>query len=153
MPSALHHRLTNAPWRRPRDAEVGCHVPPKRRPARVDDLKPALGKTGDALLLVKSDGSQWGKSHQARPMGDACSRAKIKPAASFHILRHTWASLAIMAGAPLMVVARNLGHADTRIVERHYGHLAPSYIADAIRAAAPRFDIAPDRKLVSIEGR
>jgi hypothetical protein len=28
------------------------------------------------------------------------------------------------------VVAKNLGHADTRMVEKHYGHLAPSYIAD-----------------------
>jgi integrase len=102
------------------------------------------GKAGDAPLLVKDDGSQWGKSHQARPMAEACKRASIKPAASFHILRHTWASLAVMAGAPLMVVARNLGHADTRMVERHYGHLAPSYIADAIRAAAPKFGIKLD---------
>src|SRR5262249_19700093 len=94
----------------------------------------AAGKAGDALLLTKND-SAWSKSHQARPMADACRRAKIMPPASFHVLRHTWASLAIMAGAPLMVVARNLGHADTRMVERHYGHLAPSYIADAIRAA------------------
>ena len=29
-----------------------------------------------------------------------------------------------------MVVARNLGDADTRMVERHYGHLAPSYVAE-----------------------
>jgi integrase len=86
-------------------------------------------------------------------MADACDRAKITPAASIHILRHTWASLAVMAGAPLMVVARNLGHADTRMVERHYGHLAPSYIADAIRAAAPKFDISPDQKVVSIDSR
>jgi integrase len=113
----------------------------------------AAGNPSDALLLVKADGSRWGKSHQARPMDDACDRAKIKPAASFHILRHTWASLAVMAGAPLMVVARNLGHADTRMVERHYGHLAPSYIADAIRAAAPTFDISPDQKVVSIDAR
>jgi hypothetical protein len=56
-----------------------------------------------------------------------------------------------MAGAPLMVVARNLGHADTRMVERHYGHLAPSYISDAIRAAAPKFGIKPERKVVSID--
>ena len=35
-----------------------------------------------------------------------------------------------MGGMPLMVVARNLGHADTRMVERHYGHLAPSYVAE-----------------------
>jgi integrase len=44
-----------------------------------------------------------------------------------------------MNGVPLLVVAKNLGHADTRMVETHYGHLAPSYIADAIRAGAPRF--------------
>jgi integrase len=111
------------------------------------------GKPGDALLLVKADGTPWNKSHQARPMTEACKRAKIKPPASFHILRHTWASLAVMASAPLMVVARNLGHADTRMVERHYGHLAPSFIADAIRAAAPKFGIKPERKVVSIEAR
>jgi hypothetical protein len=52
-----------------------------------------------------------------------------------------------------MVVARNLGHADTRMVERHYGHLAPSFIADAIRAAAPKFGIKPETKLVPIAAR
>jgi hypothetical protein len=36
-----------------------------------------------------------------------------------------------------MVVARNLGHADTRMVEKHYGHLATSYVREAIRAAKP----------------
>jgi hypothetical protein len=44
-----------------------------------------------------------------------------------------------MAGLPLMVVAKNLGHKDTKMVERHYGHLAPSYVAEAIRKHAPRF--------------
>jgi len=29
------------------------------------------------------------------------------------------------------------------MVEKHYGRLAPSYIADAIRAGAPRFGIEP----------
>jgi integrase len=111
----------------------------------------SAGKPGDVLLLTKSDSSAWNKSHQARPMAEACKRARITPSASFHILRHTWASLAVMAGAPLMAVARNLGHADTRMVERHYGHLAPSYIADAIRAAAPKFGIKPDRKVALME--
>jgi integrase len=109
------------------------------------------GKPGDALLLVKAGGSSWNKSHQARPMAEACERAGIKPSVSFHILRHTWASLAVMGGAPLLVVARNLGHADTRMVERHYGHLAPSYIADAIRAAAPKFGIKAERRVISLD--
>jgi hypothetical protein len=37
-----------------------------------------------------------------------------------------------MAGAPLLVAAQVLGHADTRMVERHYGHLARGYIQQAI---------------------
>ena len=76
-------------------------------------------------------------------MAAACGRAKIRPPISIHGLRHTWASLAIMAGVPLMVAAKNLGHADTKMVERHYGHLAPSFVADAIRAGAPRFGFKP----------
>ena len=41
-----------------------------------------------------------------------------------------------MAGLPLMVAAQVLGHSDTRMVERHYSHLAPSFVRDAVRATA-----------------
>ena len=85
-------------------------------------------------------------------MIEACAAASIKPPIGFHGLRHTWASLAVMAGVPLMVVGRNLGHADTRMVEKHYGHMAPSYISDAIRKSAPRFGFKPDKKIVQIAG-
>ena len=83
-------------------------------------------------------------------MAEGCERARIKPAISFHILRHTWASHAVMNGVPLLVVAKNLGHADTRMVEKHYGHLAPSFIADAIRAGAPRYRVKDDKRVVSL---
>lgn len=97
------------------------------------------GRAGTEILLPKAEGGRWLKSHQTRPMADACENGKIIPAASFHTLRHTYASLSVMNGMPLMVVARNLGHADTRMVEKHYGHLSASYVADAVRASAPRF--------------
>ena len=90
-------------------------------------------------MLLKANGGIWRKSHQLRPILEACRRAKIDPPINFHALRHTWASLATMNGVPLLIVAKNLGHTDTRMVEKHYGHLAPSYIAEAIRAGAPRF--------------
>jgi integrase len=109
------------------------------------------GKPPDSVTV--DDKGEWRASEQARPMTMAVERAKIKQAVSFHTLRHTWASLAVMNGMPLMVVARNLGHKDTRMVEKHYGHLAPSYIADEIRRAAPKFGIKSDRKVVSIEAR
>jgi integrase len=80
-------------------------------------------------------------------MDEANERAKISPPINFHGLRHTWASHAVMNGMPLMVVAKNLGHSDTRTVEKHYGHLAPSYISDAVRAHAPRFGATADRKI------
>ena len=32
------------------------------------------------------------------------------------------------------IIAAQLGHADTRMTEKHYAHLAPSYVADTIRA-------------------
>ena len=83
-------------------------------------------------------------------MAGACERAKIKPAISFHILRHTWASLAVMNGTPLLVVAKNLGHTDTRMVERHYGHLATSFIADAIKAGAPRYRVRDETRVVPL---
>lgn len=96
------------------------------------------------------DDGRWHDSEQARPMLEACEHAKISPPISFHILRHTWASHAVMNGVPLLVVAKNMGHADTRMVEKHYGHLAPSYIADAIRAGAPKFGFKPDGKVVAL---
>ncbi len=43
-----------------------------------------------------------------------------------------------MRAVPMAVIARQLGHADTRMTERHYAHLAPNYVADTIRANFPR---------------
>jgi integrase len=83
-------------------------------------------------------GREWGHDHQTHPMKRACKAARID-GASFHTLRHTWASHAVMGGMPLTVVAHNLGHVDTKMVEKHYGHLAPNYIVDQIRKFAPRF--------------
>ena len=96
---------------------------------------------------------QWGKSHQSRPMAEAVKRAKIKPAIGFHTLRHTWASLSVMAGMPLLLVARNLGHRDTRMCERHYAHLSPSYEAESIRKHAPTFGFKPDKTVTSLVRR
>lgn len=108
------------------------------------------GRPGGNLMLTHADGLGWGASHQIRPMAEACRRARIEPAAGFHILRHTAASHLVMSGVPLNVVAHNLGHADTRMTERHYSHLAPSYIAETIRKFAPDFGTAGETNIVSI---
>ena len=72
-------------------------------------------------------------------MRDACRRAALELEANFHCLRHTYASHAIMNGAPLLVVAKNLGHSDTPHGRETLRPPGRSFIADAIRAAAPKF--------------
>lgn len=108
------------------------------------------GMAGDALLFQRPDGNPWGRTHQQRPLREACDRAKILPPASFHTLRHTYASRLVMRGAPLFVVATQLGHSDTRMVEKHYGHLAPSYVAETIRTAFGNLGIADQGNVVSL---
>jgi integrase len=87
---------------------------------------------GDPVFL-NQHGRVLGPSHQIRPMAETCLKAKIEPA-GFHILRHTYGSTLAMAGVPLAVIAEALGHADERITRKHYAHLSPSYIRDAVRS-------------------
>ena len=68
-------------------------------------------------------------------MMDACKRAKIDRSIRFHDLRHTYASRLATHGVPMVMIADQLGHSDTRITERNYSHLAKSVVADTVRAA------------------
>lgn len=89
------------------------------------------------MIFKREDSDAWGKSHQAWPLIDASAFAKIEPPATFHILRHTYASALAMRGVPMGVIAAQLGHSDTRMTEKHYAHLTPSHVADTIRASLP----------------
>jgi integrase len=110
----------------------------------------AAARVAGGLIFTRMDGGQWGKSHQIRPMVEACRRAKINPPVSFHTLRHTHGSTLAMRGTPMAVIAEQLGHADTRITEKHYAHLAPNYVADTIRARFPRLGIAGGDNVIPI---
>lgn len=101
-----------------------------------------LGKASSDLVLTHDDGTPWKASQQTRPLAEACIRAKIEPAIGFHVLRHSHASALAMAGVPMAVIAQQLGHADTRITERHYAHMSPSFVAETIRASFPTIGIS-----------
>ena len=76
-------------------------------------------------------------------MKEAVEGAGIEPV-TFHQLRHTYASRMVMKGAPLAVVAAQLGHADTRMAEKHYAHLCPSWVSDTVRATMGGWDAGAD---------
>jgi integrase len=93
----------------------------------------SAGKPAGALLLVRGDGSAWGKSYSQRPLAEACKAARICPGITFHGLRHTHASRLAMAGTPMSVIAAQLGNSEA-VCAKHYAHLSPSYVSDTIRA-------------------
>lgn len=128
--------LTDEGWRffsrivagQPANALVFDHESP--------DWKVVDGRTVRQTVRIP-----WGESHQSRPMKAACDAAGIDPPVTFHVLRHTYASLLAKAGVPLQVIARALGHADIRMTERYYAHLSPDHIADQVRAHLPNFGL------------
>jgi len=111
------------------------------------------GKDSTAPVFTRKNGATWGKSHQQKPLTAACTAAKIKPAVRFHDLRHTHGSALAMKGVPMAVIAAQLGHSDTRMTERHYAHLSPSYVAETIRANFPDLGIVPKTNVRSIGNR
>jgi integrase len=59
----------------------------------------------------------------------------------FHDLRHTTASLLLMAGANPAAVQRILRHSDPRLTTEVYGHLVPDYLRAEIDRLS--FGISP----------
>ncbi|MEJ2376813.1 MAG: tyrosine-type recombinase/integrase [Pseudolabrys sp.] len=122
--------------------------------AEADSFVASLvaGRSAGEPLLLRDEGRAWRQAEQVRPMREACARAGIVPNVGFHVLRHTHGSLLAMKAVPMAVIARQLGHADTRMTEKHYAHLAPNYVADTIRGSFPQLGFN-DRVLVSVSAR
>jgi integrase len=77
-------------------------------------------------------------------MTETCLGAGVQQA-GFHILRHTYGSRLAMAGVPMAVIAEALGHADERITQKYYAHLAPSCFRDAVRQGLGSLGIVQTR--------
>jgi integrase len=111
------------------------------------------GKRSSELIFSRADGSPWNRVAVIRGMQAASTAGNITPPATFYALRHTYASHPAQKGIPLLFVASALGHRDARMVEKHYGHFAPSHVAEAIKAKLPTFGIKVDRKVSRLRAR
>jgi integrase len=127
------------------------------RPAYLDDEgvemldQASAGKTADAYLFLRSDGGQWGKSHQNRRMEDAFAKAKIAKT-TYHDLRRSYGARLARKGVPMAVIAEAMGHKDERITRKHYAHLAPSYVSETVRAAVSGLGIVEKSNVKRIVG-
>ncbi|MDR2561788.1 MAG: site-specific integrase [Holophagales bacterium] len=95
--------------------------------------KPSLGRR------------RWRSKEQCLKIREACKKAGIEPA-TFHELRHTYASMLVNRGCVLSVVAELLGHSSIKMVEKHYGHLSRNTVRDELLRAMPRLGILKQAK-------
>jgi integrase len=102
-------------------------------------VEQTAGRTGSERIFLRDSGRPWRKSEQSRPMRATCIAAKIEPPVSFHILRHSYGSLLARKRVPLQIISAAMGHADTRMTQRHYAHLSPDHVANEVRKHLPIF--------------
>lgn len=61
--------------------------------------------------------------------------------ATFHSLRHTFATRCLESGIDIVTVSKILGHADSRITANTYSHLLPEYQKKEITKISALFQI------------
>ncbi len=96
-----------------RDREVPIVLPECEQ---LVELAFKWGQGTDGKLL-----RPWGKNW--RDLDDVATDLGIEPF-SLHSLRHTFATWHLAAGIPWDEVARAMGHADTTMLHRIYGHIS-----------------------------
>lgn len=111
----------------------------------------AAGRKPDDFLLLRANGRPWQRGDQARPMREAIARAGLEDV-TFKVTRATYGKLLLLATRDLELVAKALGHADSRITRRHYAQLLPSEVAAGI-ARLPRLGTASEGKVRRLRGK
>ncbi len=92
-------------------------------------------KKETGFVFMGSCGKPYGGTHLGRELAKTCEKAGLRKI-GWHTLRHTFASLLVMRGAPLPAVQALLGHS-TIVTTMRYTHLAPSTLRTAIEMLNP----------------
>ena len=83
------------------------------------------------LLFCRLDGSYIDHKQVNNIFKKICRNAKVKldleKGCHFHMTRHTFATRCIEADMDLLLLAKLLGHVDTKQIEKTYGHILEKY--------------------------
>jgi integrase len=102
--------------------------------------QPLCPRSTEGLICPSLDGKSWTSPKQApRDLGRIYQAAALSvPAAPWHCLRHTFASLFMMSGGNILTLRTLMGHSDVSQTQA-YAHLAPQFLA----AEVERLQIRP----------
>ena len=106
------------------------------------------GRSKDEFVFTRADGTPWAKGSALRPMHELVTAAGLDDV-SFKTTRATYGKLLLIATKDIELVAKALGHSDSRITRKHYAALLPSEIRAGI-AKLPALGIATDDKVSRI---
>jgi integrase len=90
----------------------------------------AIKPTPDGLIFCTRDGRVLNPNNVIRNFNAIVERAGVRRI-KLHELRHTNATLLLLAGQPAKVVSERLGHASVAITLDTYSHVLPSMQAEA----------------------
>jgi len=97
----------------------------------------------DAPMFQKADCTAWGDHHATRPVRAAAAAAGLEDV-SFKTMRATYGKLLLLATKDLEIVAKALGHSDSRITRQHYADMLPDEVANGV-ALMPSLGLAAMR--------
>jgi integrase len=93
----------------------------------------------EGYVFCSEDGVPYSPDYVTRAFRKAVKRAGL-PRIRLHDLRHTWASLALVAGVNPKVVSERLGHATVSFTLDTYWHALPGLQEDAATRVAALLD-------------
>ncbi|MBF6024851.1 tyrosine-type recombinase/integrase [Lysobacter niastensis] len=85
----------------------------------------------DDPIFVREGGAPWARSDAAKPMATAVLAAQLEEV-TFKTTRATYGKLLLVATKDIELVAKALGHSDSRITRKHYAALLPSEVKAGI---------------------
>lgn len=106
------------------------------------------GRDPEAHVFLRADGRPWGKHDVNKPMGEAVAAAALDDV-SFKVTRATYGKLLLIATGNIELVAKALGHSDSRITRKHYARYLPSELSAAV-AKLPALGFDQDSKVSRI---
>lgn len=107
-----------------------------------------VGRNKHEPMFTRADGSQWIKGTAIRPMREAVAAAGLVDV-SFKTTRASYGKLLLIATLDIELVAKALGHSDSRITRKHYAALLPSEIRAGI-AKLPALGVETESKVSRI---
>lgn len=109
------------------------------------------GRDLDDPIFVREDGREWARGDIQKPMAAAVAAAKLDDV-SFKTMRATYGKMLLIATKDIELVAKALGHSDSRVTRKHYARYLTDDLARGI-AQLPALGFVTESKVTRIGGR